>query len=87
MVMSDLTTQVRTFAFHRIELGRIGGQANQFDLVLMLGQKGLHWFGKVDAIIIHHDILFARRLSRFWPFLIVLPFILPDFPQLFRRFI
>ena len=87
MVMSEQTPQVRTVVFHRIELGRIGGQANQFDLVLMLGQKGLHWFGKVDAIIIHHDILIARRLSRFWPFLIVLPFILPDFPQLLRRFI
>jgi hypothetical protein len=47
-------------------LSRISGQANQFDLVLMLGQKGLHWFGKVDAIIIHHERLFARRLSRFW---------------------
>src|SRR5205807_9591868 len=62
MGMSDLTTQVFPEALHRIKLGRIGWQAEQFDLVLMLSQKGLHRFGKVDEIIIHHHLLFASRL-------------------------
>ena len=50
MVMSDLTSQVLPETLDRIELGGIRRQADEFGLLLMLKQPGLHGFGKVDAV-------------------------------------
>src|SRR5436189_2217671 len=60
--MSDTTTQMLPEALNRIQLGRVGRQADQLDLINMLSQPRLDRFGEVDAIIIHDHILFARWL-------------------------
>ena len=64
--MSDLTPQVLPETFNRIELWGRRRQADQFNFILMLGQKGLYRLGKMDAIIVHHDVLFAARFTRAW---------------------
>jgi hypothetical protein len=66
MVMSYLTPQVLPETFNRIELWGICRQADQFNFILMLSQKGLDRLGKMDAIIVHHDVLFAARFTDAW---------------------
>src|SRR5437660_455448 len=66
MVMSHLAAQLFPKACNRIEFRRIGGQTDQFNLILMSLQEGQHGFGKVDTRIIHDDILFASRLLPIW---------------------
>ncbi len=59
VIMGDTTTQLFPEALDRIQIGRVGRQTDQLDLISMFSQPFLHRFGEVDAIVIHDDVLLA----------------------------
>ena len=57
--MRHVASQVFPEPFNGIELRRVGWQGDQLDLLSMSSEQSKNRFGKMNAIVINHDIDFA----------------------------